>query len=223
MSIAGRPGKIRFVLSVALPISLPVVVLVLWLASQVRGQLNQPTQIVASMSSDGSGRTYLSTVLPDGNQAVWTCSTGSFLESGSSDADGRSVTWLPQEGLADSVKVTVSTPSASDSISFLPIAPSVLPRITVSPAYHLALLEQSRRISLQAGVYTAILEAEGIEGYDGLVLLVCHVPGTGRVARTAFPGDTLAFRFPLGAEIEAVAMDDMEGALDNTGRIVITF
>jgi hypothetical protein len=206
-----------------IPLALPVLVMVLWVSSQVTGQMNQPTQIVASMSSDGSGRTYLSTVLQDGAQAVWTCNIGTFLETDSRTAWGRSVTWMPDEGLADSVTVSMTTPSATDSISFLPVIPSILPTITVSPSYHLAILDQSRRLSLRAGNYRAILDEQGMEGYDGLILLVCHIPGVGRTGHTAFPGDTLEFSFPLGAEVEAVAMEDMEGALDNRGTIVITF
>lgn len=215
--------RIKKFLNYALPLLLPVGILVVWLVRQCSGQLNDPTQIVASISADGSGRTYLSTILPDGNEAVWTCTAGKFLSTETRAAWGRNVTWEPDYGFEDSVTVIVTTPTVADSVSFLPIIPSLTPRLDVSCAYHITVLERARHVSLPPGTYTVPVTDENLSGYDGLIILLCHIPGGKRTACAVFPGDTLNLIFPLGAEIEAVAVDHMESALDNSGNVLVTF
>jgi hypothetical protein len=218
-----RKGSFRRTLSVVFPFFLPLAVLATWIVTQSMGQLNDPVQILASIDPSGDGTAYLSTILPDGAQALWRCSSGTFLESGENSAHGRSVTWRASPGFTDSVTVWVSTPTASDSVSFLPVIREVTPSITVSSAYHLAILERSRSVSLPAGRYTIVAIDEGLSGYDGLTVLISHSPGSPRQGWILFPGDTLEMDLPLGAVFEAVGLDRLEDALDNSGAILIRF
>ncbi len=206
-----------------LPIFLPVALLLTYLVRESLGQLNDPVQILASIDPSGDGTAYLSTILPDGAQAVWTCSSGRFTNTNSSESYGRSVTWQASPGYLDSVTVVVVTPSSTDTVRFLPVILEVTPTITVSSAYHLAILERSRFLSLPAGSYTIIVEDDNLLNYDGLTILIGHFPGNIRDAWTLFPGDTMSIDLPLGAEFEAVGLDNLEGALDNTGSIFIRF
>ena len=119
--------------------------------------------------------------------------------------------------------MVVVTPTATDSVSFLPVILEVTPTITVSSAYHLAILERSRSLSLPAGSYTIIVEEDNLSNYDGLTVLIGHFPGNVRDAWPLFPGDTMSIDLPLGAEFEAVGLDNLEGALDNSGSIFIKF
>ena len=218
-----RKGKIKELLPVLLPILLPVALLLTYLVKESLGQLNDPVQILASIDPSGDGTAYLSTILPDGAQAVWTCSSGKFTDTGSSQGYGRSVTWQASPGYMDSVTVVVVTPSATDTVRFLPVILEVTPTITVSSAYHLAILERSRSLSLPAGSYTIIVEDDDLLNYDGLTILIGHFPGNVRDAWPLFPGDTMSIDLPLGAEFEAVGLDNLENALDNTGSIFIRF
>jgi len=218
-----RRSRIRTALSVGLPFVLPVAVLLAWMIGQCSGQHNESQQIVASVDSTGSGTTYLSTVMLDGVEAEWTCTAGSFRETGGTSAWGRSVTWLPEEGLEDSVTVVVSTPSASDSIRFLPVVREMTPSITMSASYHLATIDRARRLSLPAGSYSVTASSEGLSGYDGLTVLIVHRPGESRDARVVFPGDSLSLDLPLGAEVGAVGLEDTEDALDNSGSVMVSF
>lgn len=206
-----------------LPILLPVLLLLAYVVRESLGQLNDPVQILASIDPSGDGTAYLSTILPDGAQARWTCSSGMFTETDSTVAWGRSVTWQASPGYIDSVTVVVVTPSATDSVRFLPVILEVTPTITVSSAYHLAILERTRSLSLPAGSYVITVEDDGLTGYDGLTVLIGHFPGGVRDAWPLFPGDTLSMELPLGAEFEAVALDHLENALDNSGSIFIRF
>ena len=218
-----RKGKLKQLLPVLLPILLPVVLLLVYLVRESLGQLNEPVQILASIDPSGDGTAYLSTILPDGAQAVWTCSSGRFTDTDSTVAFGRSVTWQASPGFIDSVTVVVKTPSATDSVRFLPVILEVTPTITVSSAYHLAILERTRSLSLPAGSYTIMVEDDGLSGYDGLTVLIGHFPGGVRDAWPLFPGDSMSIELPLGAEFEAVALDNLQGALDNSGSIFIRF
>ena len=218
-----RNGKIKQLLPILLPILLPVALLLTYLVRESLGQLNDPVQILASIDPSGDGTAYLSTILPDGAQAVWTCSSGRFTDTDSSEGFGRSVTWQASPGYLDSVTVVVVTPSATDTVRFLPVILEVTPTITVSSAYHLAILERSRFLSLPAGSYTIIVENDNLSDYDGLTILIGHFPGNVRDAWTLFPGDTMSIDLPLGAEFEAVGLDNLESALDNTGSIFIRF
>ncbi len=218
-----RKGKIKQLLPVVLPMLLPVALLLTYLVRESLGQLNDPVQILASIDPSGDGTAYLSTILPDGAQAVWTCSSGRFTGTNSSEGYGRSVTWQASPGYLDSVTVVVVTPSGTDSVRFLPVILEVTPTITVSSAYHLAILERSRSLSLPAGSYTIIVEDDNLTNYDGLTILIGHFPGNVRDAWPLFPGDTMSIDLPLGAEFEAVGLDNLEGALDNTGSIFIRF
>jgi hypothetical protein len=218
-----RKRRIRAVLSIALPFLLPVAGLVLWLVSESVGQESDNSSIVASIDASGSGTTYLSTVLPDGNTAEWTCSAGTFVESGERSATGRSVTWTPEPGFMDSVTVVVMTSTVSDSVRFLPFIPSLNPSVTISAAYHLAITDRARSISLSSGAYQAVVEDDNLSEYDGIVILVLREPGRGRRAIAAAPGDTLELDLPLGAEIECFGVDHTEDALDNGGSVLITF
>ncbi|MCD6587150.1 MAG: hypothetical protein J7K88_01225 [Candidatus Fermentibacteraceae bacterium] len=218
-----RKGKFKQLLPVLLPILLPVALLLTYLVRESLGQLNDPVQILASIDPSGDGTAYLSTILPDGAQAVWTCSSGEFTSTSSTEAYGRSVTWQAAPGYLDSVTVVVVTPSATDTVRFLPVILEVTPTITVSSAYHLAILERSRFLSLPAGSYTIIVEGDNLQNYDGLTILIGHFPGSVRDAWTLFPGDTMSIDLPLGAEFEAVGLDNLEGALDNVGSVFIRF
>lgn len=218
-----RRRPILTFLSVALPFLLPLAALGLWLASEVFGQSAETGKIIASIDASGSGTTYLSTLLPDGNTANWTCSAGTFFETGRPEASGRSVTWKPDPGFADSVTIVVATPSAVDSVRFLPFIPRLTPSITVSAAYHLATTDRARGISLPAGDYLAVISDDNLSGYDGVVVVVAREPGRGRTADAVVPGDTLELSLPLGAEIEAFCIDRTEDALDNGGSVLITF
>ncbi len=218
-----RKGKLKQLLPVLLPIMLPLGLLLTYLVRESLGQLNDPVQILASIDPSGDGTAYLSTILPDGAQAQWTCSSGRFTSTDSTIAYGRSVTWQASPGFIDSVTVVVVTPSATDSVRFLPVILEVTPTITVSSAYHLAILERTRSLSLPAGIYTVTVEADELTGYDGLTILIGHFPGGIREAWPLFPGDSMTVELPLGAEFEAVALDNLEGALDNSGSIFIRF
>ncbi len=218
-----KNGAFRRALAVGYPFLLPLAALVVWIVTQSRGQINDPTPILASIDPSGNGTAYLSTVISDGAQAIWECSSGTFVESGENTASGRSVTWRADPGFSDSVTVWITTPSAADSISFLPVIREVTPSITVSSAYHLAILDRSRSVSLPAGSYTVTVLNEGLSGYDGLTVLILNSPGGTRRGWVVFPGDSLAVDLPLGADFEAVVMDDLEGALDNSGAIMIRF
>ncbi|MCK5785464.1 MAG: hypothetical protein KAH54_02775 [Candidatus Sabulitectum sp.] len=218
-----RKGKIKQLFPLLLPVLLPVALLLTYLVRESLGQLNDPVQILASIDPSGDGTAYLSTILPDGAQAVWTCSSGRFTGTDSSEGFGRSVTWQASPGYLDSVTVVVVTPTATDSVRFLPVILEVTPTITVSSAYHLAILERSRSLSLPAGSYTIIVEEDNLSNYDGLTVLIGHFPGSVRDAWPLFPGDTMSIDLPLGAEFEAVGLDDLEGALDNSGSIFIKF
>lgn len=218
-----RKTRLRSILSVLFPFFLPLAVVTTWIVTQSRGQLNDPVQILASIDPSGDGTAYLSTILPDGARALWTCTSGTFVESGADSAWGRSVTWRAAPGFTDSVTVRVTTPTASDSITFLPVIREVTPSITVSSAYHLAILDRSRSVSLPAGSYSISVKDEGLAGYDGLTVLISHSPGGSRRGWVVFPGDTLEMDLPLGAVFEAVALDRLEDALDNSGAILIRF
>ena len=218
-----RKGKIKQLLPVLLPLLLPVALLSTYLVKESLGQLNDPVQILASIDPSGDGTAYLSTILPDGAQAVWTCSSGQFTDTNSSEGYGRSVTWQAFPGYLDSVTVFVVTPSATDTVRFLPVILEVTPTITVSSAYHLAILERSRSLSLPAGSYTIIVEDDNLMNYDGLTILIGHFPGNVRDAWPLFPGDTMSIDLPLGAEFEAVGLDNLKNALNNTGSIFIRF
>jgi len=218
-----RKSSFRKLISVGFPFILPLAVLATWIVTQSRGQVNDPVQILASIDPSGDGTVYLSTIVPDGTQAEWRCSSGTFLESGDRDATGRSVTWKAEPGFTDSVMVWMTTPTTADSISFLPVIREITPSITVSSAYNLAVLDRSRTVSIPAGSYTVVAADEGLDGYDGLTVLIGHSPGGVRQGWVVFPGDTLEVSLPLGAVFEAVGLDDLESALDNTGAVLLRF
>ncbi len=54
-------------------------------------------------------------------------------------------------------------------------------------------------------------------------MLIGHFPGGVRDAWILFPGDSMSIDLPLGAEFEAVALDNLNNALDNSGSIFIRF
>jgi hypothetical protein len=218
-----RRKRLLTALAIALPFVLPVLALGTWLVRETMGQPAESGNIIASIDASGSGTTYLSTVLPDGSSAQWTCSAGFFMETDEPEALGRSVTWKPEPGFSDSVTIVVTTPTAVDSVRFLPFIPHLTPSITVSSAYHLAITDRSRRISLSPGRYLAIVENDNLTGYDGIIVLLFSEPGSGRSASAAQPGDTLPLEFPLGAEVDAFCVDRTEDALDNGGSILVTF
>jgi len=218
-----RKSSFRKLISVGFPFILPLAVLATWIVTQSRGQVNDPVQILAPIDPSGDGTAYLSTIVPDGTQAEWRCSSGTFLESGDRDATGRSVTWKAEPGFTDSVMVWMTTPTTADSISFLPVIREITPSITVSSAYNLAVLDRSRTVSIPAGSYTVVAADEGLDGYDGLTVLIGHSPGGVRQGWVVFPGDTLEVSLPLGAVFEAVGLDDLESALDNTGAVLLRF
>lgn len=206
-----------------LPFALPAGVFVLWFASQCNGQEQNQLHIVASMNLEGDRTTTFSTIRSDGNEAVWECSKGTFIETGDITANGRSVTWQPTPGLEDSVSIIITTPTVSDTIRFLPIIPDVVPSVTVSAAYHLAILERARSIQMAPGIYRAISRGDALRGYDGLVLLIVTSMGRYREAYGMLPGDTLMLALPLGGTIQATGLDNMEDAMDNEGNIQIVF
>lgn len=210
-------------LSILMPFVIPLAALGIWLISECSGQQAENAGIVASIDASGSGTTYLSTVLADGGMASWTCSAGRFTETGEPSATGRSVTWTPDPGFADSVTIVVATPTAADSIRFLPFIPVVTPSLTVSAAYHLAVMDRARDIHLNSGAYLITVEDDNLSGYDGVTVLVVHEPGQPRRAYGASPGDTLRVDLPLGGRIEAVGLDHTENALDNGGSVLVTF
>ncbi len=218
-----RRGRLRTALSVILPFVLPVAVLLAWMIGQCSGQHNESQQIVASVDSTGTGTTYLSTIMPDGVEAEWTCTAGTFRETEGGTAWGRSVTWEPDPDLEDSVTIVVTTPSARDSVRFLPAVREITPAITMSASYHLATIDRARGLSLPAGTYHVTASSENLLGYDGLTVLLVHRPGVPRDARVVFPGDSLRLSFPLGGEVSAVALEQTESALDNAGSVIITF
>jgi hypothetical protein len=210
-------------LSLVLPFALPAAVLVLWLASQCSGQEQNPLHIVASMNLEGGRTTTFSTILPDGNEAKWECSHGTFIETGDIVAMGRSVTWQPYPGLEDSVSIIITTPTVSDTVRFLPVIPDVVPSVTVSAAYHLCILERARSIQMAPGIYRAVSRGDALSGYDGLVVLIVKTRGEYREAYGMLPGDTLILSLPLGGIIQATGLDAMEDAMDNEGNIQIVF
>jgi len=219
----GRKNKYITILGLILPFALPAAVLMIWLSSQCRGQEQNPLHIVASMNLEGGRTTTFSTILPDGNQAVWECSHGTFIETGNIVAAGRSVTWQPYPGLEDSVSIIITTPTVSDTVRFLPVIPDVVPSVTVSAAYHLCILERARSIQMAPGIYRAVSKGDALSGYDGLVILIVKTRGGYREAFGMLPGDTLMMSLPLGGIIQATGLDAMEDAMDNEGNIQIVF
>lgn len=223
MMINKRRKRYLKLLSLILPFALPAAVFVIWLASQCNGQEQNPLHIVASMNLEGGRTTNFSTILPDGNEAVWECSHGKFIETGDVVAMGRSVTWQPYPGLIDSVSIIITTPTVSDTVRFLPVIPDVVPSVTVSAAYHLCILERARSIQMAPGIYRAISTGDALRGYDGLVILIVKTRGEYREAYGMNPGDTLIVSLPLGGIIQATGIDCMEDAMDNEGNIQIIF
>ena len=206
-----------------LPFALPALVLTVWLTGQCGGEETEPLHILASIDPDGGHTTVFSTIITDGNEAVWTCSAGAFLETGDSRATGRTVTWQPETEQEDSVVVIITTPTVSDTVKFLPSIPDMTPMLTVSAAYHLALLERSRTLQLPPGNYMVVAEGEGLRNYDGLTVLIVESPEVPRSAFGILPGDTAEVSLPLGGVVTATGLDTMEGALDNAGTVHITF
>ncbi len=218
-----RKNRYLQFLSLVLPFALPVTVFVFWLSSQCDGQEENPLHIVASMNLEGGRTTSFSTILPDGDQAVWECSHGKFIETGDNVASGRNVTWQPSTGLTDSVSIVITTPTVSDTVRFLPVIPDVVPSVTVSAAYHLSMLERARSIQIAPGMYRAVSRGDDLSGYDGLVLLIVKTAGHHREAYGMLPGDTLMLVLPLGGIVQATGLDNMENAMDNEGNIQIVF
>jgi hypothetical protein len=218
-----RRNKYLRLFGLFLPFALPAGVFVLWLSSQCNGQEQNPLHIVASMNLEGGRTTTFSTILPDGNEAVWECSEGKFIETGDIIARGRNVTWQPTPGLVDSVSIIITTPSVSDTVRFLPVIPDILPSVTVSASYHLSILERARNIQIAPGLYRAVSRGDALRGYDGLVLLIVTTRGEYRKAYGMLPGDTLMLALPLGGTIQATGIDNMEDAMNNEGNIQILF
>ena len=210
-------------LSMILPFALPAAVFVIWISSQCSGQEQNPLHIVASMNLEGGRTTTFSTILPDGNEAKWECSHGTFIETGDIVAMGRNVTWQPYPGLEDSVSIIITTPTVSDTVRFLPVIPDVVPSVTVSAAYHLSILERARSIQIAPGIYRAVSRGDALSGYDGLVVLIVTTRGEYREAYGMLPGDTLILSLPLGGIIQATGLDAMEDAMDNEGNVQIVF
>lgn len=206
-----------------LPFALPALVLAVWLTGQCGGEETEPLHILASIDPDGGHTTVFSTIITDGNEAVWTCSAGAFLETGGSQATGRTVTWQPETEQEDSVVVIITTPTVSDTVKFLPSIPDMTPMLTVSAAYHLALLERARTLQLPPGNYMVIAEGEGLRNYDGLTVLIIESPEVPRSAFGILPGDTVEISLPLGGVVTATGLDTMDGALDNAGTVQVTF
>ncbi|NOQ23423.1 MAG: hypothetical protein GQ565_12360 [Candidatus Aegiribacteria sp.] len=219
----GRRKRYFRLLSLILPFALPAAVFLIWLGSRCSGQEQNPLHIVASMNLEGGRTTTFSTILPDGNEAVWECSHGGFIETGDIVAMGRSVTWQPSPGLVDSVSIIITTPTVSDTVRFLPVIPDVVPSVTVSAAYHLCILERARSIQMAPGIYRAVSTGDALSGYDGLVILIVKTRGGYREAFGILPGDTLMLSLPLGGIIQATGLDSMEDAMDNEGNIRIVF
>ncbi len=210
-------------LSMILPFALPAAVFVIWISSQCSGQEQNPLHIVASMNLEGGRTTTFSTILPDGNEAKWECSHGTFIETGDIVGMGRNVTWQPYPGLEDSVSIIITTPTVSDTVRFLPVIPDVVPSVTVSAAYHLSILERARSIQIAPGIYRAVSRGDALSGYDGLVVLIVTTRGEYREAYGMLPGDTLILSLPLGGIIQATGLDAMEDAMDNEGNVQIVF
>ncbi|MBD3369837.1 hypothetical protein GF402_05675 [Candidatus Fermentibacteria bacterium] len=215
--------RLPTLLYLLLPFLLPLGVLLVWMIGQCNGQMNEPQRIVASIDASGTGTTYLSTVVDDGSDARWSCSAGTFKETGTTQAYGRSVTWCPSESIEDSVTVIMRTGSVSDSVVFLPAIRPLLPTATVSAAYHLATVDRCSFVSVPPGRFRVVAEADNLTGYDGLTVLITSTPASSRRAYVVYPGDTLFMDFPLGAEIRAVAMESLEDALDNGGSVIVRF
>jgi hypothetical protein len=218
-----RQRKYSRFLGLILPFVLPLAVFVVWLVSQCSGYEENDLHIVATMNLEGGRTTSFSTILPDGNEAVWECSNGTFIETGDIIARGRSVTWQPTPGLEDSVSIFFSTPTVSDTVRFLSAIPDVVPSVSVSAAYHLSILERARSIQIAPGIYRAVSRGENLRGYDGLVILILKTRGDQREAYGILPGDTLILSMPLGGIIQATGLDNMEDAMDNEGTIQIVF
>ncbi len=217
--------KLQALLGMLLPFILPLGVFVIWFHAQCNAEENAPAplHIVASVNLEGGRTTSFSTILEDGNEALWQCSAGTFIETGTSEAGGRSVTWRPPPDLEDSVTIVVTTPSVSDTVRFLPVIPDVTPSISVSAAYHLSILERARTIHVPPGAYRAVSAADDLSGYDGLVILIVKPAKGPRRAYGMLPGDTLLLNIPLGATIRATGLDRIEDAMDNEGSIRVTF
>lgn len=218
-----RIRKLLRILSLILPFALPTGVFVIWIAAQCRGQESRPLHIVASMDLDGGMTTIFSTTLPDGNEAVWECSDGAFMETGDIIAQGRTVTWQPHPGLEDSVSIVITTPSFADTVRFLPVIPDVIPSLTISAAYHLAILERARSIQIAPGNYRVISYADALRGYDGLTVLIVTEQRSSREAFCMLPGDTVEITLPLGGVVQGVGLDNMENAMNNSGNVRIVF
>jgi hypothetical protein len=219
-----RTKRLLKALSLILPFVLPAGVFVLWLSDQCRGQDGDPLHIVASMDPDGGRTTTFSTILTDGNEAVWECSDGTFIETGNVTASGRTVTWQPRPGLEDSVQIVITTTAISDTVRFLPVIPDIIPSLTVSAAYHLAILERARSIQMAPGIYRAISMPDALREYDGLVVLIVKTQqDNNRKAFCMLPGDTVEIFLPLGGTVQAAGLDEMEDAIDNSGNVQIIF
>jgi len=119
--------------------------------------------------------------------------------------------------------VIITTPSVTDTVIFLSAIPDLTPVLTVSAAYHLALLERARTIQLPPGNYSVAAAGEGLRNYDGLTVLIIERPELPRNALGLLPGDTLEVSLPLGGVVTATGLDTMEGALDNSGTVHVTF
>lgn len=215
--------KFFHVMSFVLPFFLPILVLVLWFYGRTNAEESDvPLHIFSSIDSE-TGYTSFSTILPDGNEAVWTCSEGLFDESGTMEAAGRTVNWSSEADIADSVLITILTPTVLDSLKFLPMQPDLTPIITVSASYHLVILDRSRSVQLAAGTYNAICTADNLHGYDGLALMIIKPVGSERYLTGILPGDTVSIVLPLGGTVIAAGIDTIEEAIDNSGNVHITF
>ncbi len=218
-----RKNRFLRILGLILPFALPAGVFVIWILSQCSAQEQNPLHIVASMNLEGGRTTTFSTILTDGNEAVWECSDGKFIETGDIIAAGRTVTWQPSPGLEDSVSIMFSTPTVSDTVRFLPVIPDIVPSVSVSAAYHLSILERARSIQIAPGIYRAVSRGDALRGYDGLVILIVKTRNERREAFGMLPGDTLILSLPLGGIIQATGLDNMEDAMDNEGNVQIVF
>ncbi len=215
--------KFFHIMSFVLPFLLPILVLMLWFHSRTSAEESEiPLHIVSSIDTE-SGYTSFSTILEDGNEAVWGCSDGIFDESGTTEATGRTVTWFSETDIPDSVLITIVTELVTDSLKFLPMQPDLTPIITVSASYHLVILERSRSVQLAAGTYSAICSADNLEGYDGLAFMIVKPVGERRYLLGIIPGDTLSIALSLGGSVTAGGIDTIEDAIDNSGNVQITF
>jgi hypothetical protein len=218
-----RKGALRRVLSVGYPFLLPLAALATWIVTQSNGQVNDPVQILASIDPSGDGTAYLSTIIPDGAQALWECSSGTFAESGENTRHRPERHLEGGPGFSDSVTVRVITPSAADSIRFLPVIREVTPsinrvqRLPPGRARPLPVRLPSRRLLRRDRLGRRALRVRRAYGAHP------QLPGGARRGWVLFPGDSLTVDLPLGADFEAVALDGLEGALDNSGAIMIRF